>query len=125
MHLSERETGPPSHDTPPHSFLISIVLTGRNDGYGGDFLTRFFRTLGFNHLQLVSRGIAHEIVFVEWAPPRDRPAAAGRIDREDLSRQEPGRGVFGGSQSAHRFGACRPHLSDHVQPGAARSLGVF
>jgi hypothetical protein len=70
------------------SFLISIVLTGRNDGYGGDFLARFFRTLRFNHQQLTRRGIAHEIVFVEWAPPRDRPrvsdvvfAAIPELDR--------------------------------------------
>jgi hypothetical protein len=51
--------------------LLSIVLTGRNDGYGGDFLARFFRSLRFNHQQLLARGITHEIVFVEWAPPSD------------------------------------------------------
>jgi hypothetical protein len=55
------------------SFQISIVLTGRNDGYGGDFLARFFRTLRFNHRQLAQRQIAYELVFVEWAPPRDAP----------------------------------------------------
>jgi hypothetical protein len=49
------------------------VLTGRNDGYGGDFRTRFFRTLRFNHEQLTSRGVPHEIVFVEWAPSPERP----------------------------------------------------
>jgi hypothetical protein len=49
------------------------VLTGRNDGYGGDFAARFFRTLQFNHEQLTARGITHEIVFVEWAPPADTP----------------------------------------------------
>ena len=53
--------------------LISLVLTGRNDEYGGDFNARFFRTLRFNHEQLASRGIPHEIVFVEWAPPPGRP----------------------------------------------------
>ena len=36
-------------------------------------MSRFFRTLRFNHEQLEARGIAHEIVFVEWAPPPDRP----------------------------------------------------
>ena len=46
------------------------MLTGRNDGYGGDFIDRFFRSLRFNHQQLLSRGVAHELVFVEWAPPR-------------------------------------------------------
>jgi hypothetical protein len=53
--------------------LISIVLTGRNDGYGGDFTARFHRTLRFNHCQLAARQIAHEILFVEWAPPRNAP----------------------------------------------------
>lgn len=53
--------------------LVSIVLTGRNDGYGGDFAGRFHRALRFNHQQLTARGIAHEVVFVEWAPPADVP----------------------------------------------------
>jgi hypothetical protein len=52
--------------------LLSIVLTGRNDGYGGDFAARFFRTLQFNHEQLTARAIPHEVVFVEWAPPAER-----------------------------------------------------
>ena len=51
--------------------VVSLVLTGRNDGYGGDFLSRFFRSLRFNHQQLTRQGVAHEVVFVEWAPPRD------------------------------------------------------
>ncbi len=59
--------------------LVSIVLTGRNDSYGGDFSARFFRTLGFNHQQLTSRGIPHEIVFVEWAPPRDMPLLVDQL----------------------------------------------
>ena len=53
--------------------LISFVLTGRNDEYGGDFNTRFFRTLQFNLAQLSARGIPYEVVFVEWAPPPQRP----------------------------------------------------
>jgi hypothetical protein len=58
---------------------VSIVLTGRNDGYGGDFLDRFFRTLRFNHQQLAARAVPHEIVFVEWAPPRDTPQLAETV----------------------------------------------
>ena len=50
---------------PPY---LSIVLTGRNDGFGGDFNERLFRTMEFNHAQLNARGIAHEFVFVEWHP---------------------------------------------------------
>ena len=52
---------------------VSIVATGRNDGYGGDFIGRFLRTLSFNAKQLDARGIPWELVLVEWAPPPDRP----------------------------------------------------
>lgn len=58
--------------TPAGPFL-SIVLTGRNDDYGVDFRSRFFRTLQFNHRELTARNVAHEFVFVEWAPPSERP----------------------------------------------------
>lgn len=62
--------------------MVSIVLTGRNDGYGGDFVARFFRTLRFNHRQLVARGIAYELVFVEWAPPPHTPRLIERLVEE-------------------------------------------
>src|SRR5687768_12230089 len=52
---------------------LSIVATGRNDGYGGDFIGRFLRTLAFNSRQLDARGIPWEFVLVEWAPPAGRP----------------------------------------------------
>ncbi len=47
---------------------LSIVLTGRNDDFNGDFNARFFRALEFNHRQLSDRAIPHEFVFVEWRP---------------------------------------------------------
>src|SRR5688572_22026098 len=56
--------------SPPY---VSIVITGRNDGYGGDFLTRFLATLQFNHRELAARAIPHEYVLVEWAPLPGRP----------------------------------------------------
>ena len=59
--------------------LVSLVLTGRNDGYGGDFAGRFHRAVTFNHQQLAARGVSHEIVFVEWAPPRDAPLLFERV----------------------------------------------
>ena len=58
---------------------VSVVLTGRNDGYGGDFIDRFFRTLRFNLQQFLSRGITHEVVFVEWAPQPGRPLLVQRV----------------------------------------------
>jgi hypothetical protein len=62
---------------------LSIVVTGRNDGYGGDFNGRFLRTLAFNHDRLTERGVSHEIVLVEWAPFADRPQL-GALVRESL-----------------------------------------
>jgi hypothetical protein len=50
--------------------LLSIVLTRPYDG--GDSsaaLERGLAPLRFNHEQLAARGIAHEFVIVEWAPP--------------------------------------------------------
>ena len=64
-----------------HPYL-SIVLTGRNDGYGSDFSTRFIRTLQFNHRQLAAAGVAHEFVFVEWNPVADAPWLADMVRGE-------------------------------------------
>jgi hypothetical protein len=52
---------------------LSIVVTGRNDDFGGDFNGRFFRALRFNRDHLIRAGIAHEFVFVEWRPIQNRP----------------------------------------------------
>lgn len=52
---------------------LSIILTGRNDNFGGDFNDRLFRALEFNHLHLSQRGIPHEFVFCEWRPVKGRP----------------------------------------------------
>lgn len=71
MHRPDESAHAARQGRPAEPFL-SIVLTGRNDGYGGDFVARLARTLQFNHRQLDARGITHEFVFVEWAPLRDR-----------------------------------------------------
>jgi hypothetical protein len=69
--LSDDRATAVQRSTPPP--FVSIVLTGRNDGYGGDFVDRFFRTLRFNHRELTARGISYELVFTEWAPPANMP----------------------------------------------------
>ena len=53
--------------------MISIILVGRNDNYGGNFEDRLFSTLDYNSRALSERGIEHEIVFVEWNPVPDEP----------------------------------------------------
>jgi hypothetical protein len=57
----------------PDSPFLTLVLTGRNDSYGGDFTDRFFRTLRFNLRELQARGTSYELAFVEWAPPAGAP----------------------------------------------------
>jgi len=52
---------------------ITIVITGRNDDFGGDFNGRLFGALEFNHAHLSERGIPHEFVFVEWRPLSGKP----------------------------------------------------
>jgi hypothetical protein len=53
---------------------LSLVVTGRNDDFGGDFNGRFFRALRFNHDHLTRAGISHEFVFVEWRPIEGVPS---------------------------------------------------
>lgn len=55
---------------------LTIVITGRNDDFGGDFNARFFGALGFNHDCLRAAGIPHEFVFVEWRPIEGKPYLA-------------------------------------------------
>jgi hypothetical protein len=63
---------------------LTLVFTGRNDDFGGDFNGRFFRALAFNHDRLTEAGIPHEFVFVEW-----RPIAGKRYLAEELADTFP------------------------------------
>jgi hypothetical protein len=67
-----------THDAP----FLTIVVTGRNDDFGGDFNGRFFRALRFNHDRLAAAGISHEFVFVEWRPLDARPYLATLLTDE-------------------------------------------
>lgn len=55
---------------------LTIVVTGRNDDFGGDFNVRFFSALRFNHECLRAASIPHEFVFVEWRPIDGKPYLA-------------------------------------------------
>lgn len=56
--------------------LLSVVLVGRNDDFGGDFNGRMFAAAEFNHRSLENAGIAHEYILVEWNPTPGRPYLA-------------------------------------------------
>jgi hypothetical protein len=53
--------------------VLSIVVTGRNDNYGGDFADRFVRTLAFNTRKLREAALAYEVILVEWNPLPGKP----------------------------------------------------
>lgn len=60
---------------------LSIVLTGRNDNFGGDFNQRLFAAVSYNHRLLSGAGVNYELLFVEWRP------VPGRMLLSDLLRQ--------------------------------------
>ena len=53
--------------------MLSIVFTGINDNYGGNFQDRVFWHLGFNSKWLNHYGLEHEYIFVEWNPVINKP----------------------------------------------------
>jgi hypothetical protein len=68
--------------TAPAAPYLSIILTGRNDNFGGDFNDRLFSALRFNHRRLSDAGVRYQLVFVEWRP------IAGKRLLSDLLRDE-------------------------------------
>jgi len=65
--------------------FVTIVVTGRNDDFGGDFNGRFFRALRFNHERLTEAGVPHQLAFVEWRPIAGRPLLATLLADEFAS----------------------------------------
>lgn len=57
--------------------LLSVVITGRNDDYGGDFNERLSRSVTHNSRLLEQAGIAYEYVLVEWNPIPGKPRLSG------------------------------------------------
>jgi hypothetical protein len=55
---------------------LTIILTGRNDDFGGDFNGRLLAAAEFNHQHLLDCGISHEYIFVEWNPIPGKPYLA-------------------------------------------------
>lgn len=61
---------------------LSIVMAGRNDGYGGDFLARMNLSLKRLFIQAVGDNLAEagaELILVEWNPPSERPSLADAV----------------------------------------------
>lgn len=61
---------------------VSVILTGRNDNYGGRFRDRLATTVRYNLSEFRRHGIDGELVFVEWNPPSDRELLAHVVTQE-------------------------------------------
>jgi hypothetical protein len=59
---------------------LSIVITGRNDNYGGDFNRRLQNTIHWLFYWLNQHKISSEIVFVNYNPLSHQPSIATMID---------------------------------------------
>ena len=51
---------------------LSIVVTSRNDDYGGPYTDRILKPLQFNCDRLTEHGVPFEVILVEWDPVRGR-----------------------------------------------------
>jgi hypothetical protein len=61
--------------------LVTIVVAGRNDDYGGDFRARLFRSASHNVAMLQQAGVPFEYLLVEWNPLSDRPLLSDEFTR--------------------------------------------
>lgn len=68
---------------------LTIVVTSRNDDYGGPYADRIVKPLQFNCDRLSEHGIPYEVVLVEWDPVPGRPRLAELLPRE-LTGVDPG-----------------------------------
>ncbi len=79
-----RRLAPQAVADPPPLRELEIVLSGRNDNYGGeDFHERMLTVAAFNHDRLVEAGVPHRFTLVEWNPPDGRSTLIDRL-RERL-----------------------------------------
>jgi hypothetical protein len=67
---------------------LSVVVTSRNDGHGGNPLGRFQAFLNCLIAQCDRSGLRAELIVVEWNPPADQPRLRDELDCHDSSHCE-------------------------------------
>jgi len=60
--------------------FISVIVTARNDNYGGNFNERFQIFLDVLSQLCEQAGLRVELIIVEWNPPNDRPLLQEQMD---------------------------------------------
>lgn len=97
--------------------MLTIVVSGRNDGYGGGFLERLLRTAAANADRLRRCGVRFEYLLVEWNPVPDRPLAA-----EALARTVPEARAIVVGAALHDAYSLNPAMAFHEM--AAKNVGI-
>jgi hypothetical protein len=107
---------------------LSIVLTGRNDNFGGDFNQRLVAALSYNHRLMTEAGVEYELVFVEWRPVPGRLLLAD-VMRERLPEIAPLLTVYEVDERYHDAFSQNPRLQFHEfiakNVGIRRALGSY
>jgi hypothetical protein len=97
--------------------VITIVVSGRNDDYGGDFPSRFFRAWRANLDGLAAAGVSAELLFVEWNPVAGRPLLSRRV----LETFANARAIAVPAAVHQRYGG-HPSMPFHEMP--AKNIGI-
>jgi hypothetical protein len=97
--------------------MLTIIVAGRNDDYGGDFRKRIFRTALHNSALLETAGIDFEYMLAEWNPLPDRPP----LSEEFVARVPNARAVIIPAE-VHRKYSLNPHMPFHEMPAKNAAL---
>jgi hypothetical protein len=107
---------------------LSIVLTGRNDDFGGDFNQRMCGAVAYNHGLLEDAGIDYELVFVEWRPVSGR-MLLGDLMRDRLPQIAPRLTTYEVDARYHDAFSQNPRLQFHEfiakNAGIRRAAGSY
>ena len=97
--------------------LVTIVVAGRNDDYGGNFRERLFRTAAHNAELFERAGLPFEYLLVEWNPLPDREL----LSEEFVRRVSGGRAIVV-SAGVHDTFAPNSTMPFHEMP--AKNAGI-
>lgn len=87
---------------------ITLLVTARNDDYGGTFLRRLQRCLHHNVAVLRNLRVSFEVILVEWNPPEQPPLLS-----ELLIPQYPELSALVVPPSIHDAYTLNPHMPFH------------
>ena len=100
---------------------LSIVLTGRNDNFGGNFNERLLASLAYNHERFTDAGVDYEVILVEWRPVRHRILLADLL-RRDLPIIAPRLTTYEVDERYHDAFSQNPRLQ--FQEFIAKNVGI-